>query len=208
VLFATKSQLPSAVLNLTEKPRGSLRTAGSARYLGRTSLQRTRRREGELSHSPSKVRRARLPADGRETDGQRTLGSLLEHVGHADVFEAIGAFPDPVCARAFGVDDSLGNAAVQASATVGNSSSHLDSPLAIEVRQQVDEVEVLEEERAVHASSLGHVRVRHGHAIGSSVDAASCQWKGSQFSCSDIAEASGQSTIGRRYMMPSIGCEG
>lgn len=123
VLFATKSQLPSAVLNLTEKPRGSLRTAGSARYFGCTSLQRACRSEGEDNYSPSKVRRTRLPADGREADGQRTLGTLLEHVGHADVFEAIGAFPDPVCARAFGVDDSLGNAAVQASATVGDEST-------------------------------------------------------------------------------------
>lgn len=100
------------------------------------------------------------------------------------------------------MDDSLGNAAVQASVrcnrqsespldkadqggrrrehvsgvrSVGDSSPRHHSPLAIEMRQQVNEVEVLKEERAVHASSLGHVRVRHGHAIGSGVDPASCQ---------------------------------
>lgn len=73
--------------------------------------------------------------------------ALLEDVCQAKVIESIGRPVDTVCSTTLGVDDTLWDT------------------LAVEVREQVDQVVVLEEERTVLADTLGLVRVRHGNAI-------------------------------------------
>jgi len=46
----------------------------------------------------------------------------------------------------------------------------LGNTLSVKVRQEINQVEVLEEERAFGTCSLDGVRVGHGHAVGGSVD--------------------------------------
>lgn len=57
-----------------------------------------------------------------------------------------------MCTTAFGVNDALGDT------------------LTVEVGDEVDEVEVLEEKRAVCTSTLCFVRVRHRNAVAGSID--------------------------------------
>jgi hypothetical protein len=42
------------------------------------------------------VVRTRLSTNGRESSGQRNLGSLLEHVGETEILETVGTFKDTV----------------------------------------------------------------------------------------------------------------
>jgi len=46
----------------------------------------------------------------------------------------------------------------------------LGDPLTVEVRDEIDQVEVLEEKRTVLAHALDLVRVGHGNAIAGGVD--------------------------------------
>lgn len=55
------------------------------------------------------VARARLASDGRETNSDGALGTLLEEAGNAEVVERVGADPLAVGSRALGVDDTLGD---------------------------------------------------------------------------------------------------
>jgi len=60
---------------------------------------------------PREVRRSSLAADCGEADCERAFHTFLEHIRHAEVLETVGAFPCPVCAGSFRMDDSLGNPA-------------------------------------------------------------------------------------------------
>lgn len=73
--------------------------------------------------------------------------TLLEDVCKADIIKSIGGPVDTVCSTTLGVNDTLGDT------------------LAVEVREQIDQVVVLEKKRPVLADTLGLIRVRHGNAI-------------------------------------------
>lgn len=88
-----------------------------------------------------------LATDGREAHGDGALGVLLEEFRETEVVHGVGADEAALCATALCVDYALRNA------------------LAVEVGEQVDQVEVLEEQRTVLADSLRLVGVRHGNAI-------------------------------------------
>jgi hypothetical protein len=73
--------------------------------------------------------------------------TLLEDVCQADIIESIGCPVNTVCSTTLGVNDTLGDT------------------LAVEVREQIDQVVVLEKKRPILADTLGLIRVRHGNAI-------------------------------------------
>jgi hypothetical protein len=73
--------------------------------------------------------------------------ALLEDVCQTKVIESVGSPVDTVRSTTLGVDDTLWDT------------------LAVEVREQVDQVVVLEEERAVLADTLSLIRVGHRNAI-------------------------------------------
>jgi hypothetical protein len=102
----------------------------------------------ETTRVTSQIGSAALATDSRETDGDRALDILLEDVCQADIVKRIGCPVDTVCSTTLGVDDTLWDT------------------LAVEVREQVDQVVVLEEKRTVLADTLGLIRVGHGNAIG------------------------------------------
>jgi len=99
------------------------------------------------------VGRTGLSTDGRESSGQGDLGSLFEHVGETEVLESIGTFENSVSSTSLGVNNTLGN------------------PLSVKVTEQIDQVEILEQQRSVLAGSLNLVGVGHGHTIASGVNA-------------------------------------
>ena len=73
--------------------------------------------------------------------------ALLEDVCQADVVQSIGRPVDTMCSTTLGVDDTFGNT------------------LTVEVREQVDQVVVLEKKGAVLADTLSLVGMGHGNAI-------------------------------------------
>jgi len=77
--------------------------------------------------------------------------ALLENVCQAKVVESIGRPVDTVCSTTLGVDNTLWDT------------------LTVEVREQVDQVVILKEQRAVLADALCLVGVGHGNAIRSCV---------------------------------------
>ena len=104
--------------------------------------------DGEAARVPRAVVRAGLAAHRREADGDGArLAFFAEDVGDGEVRERVRALEVAVGAAALGVDDALGD------------------PLAVEVREQVDQVEVLQEQGTVLACPLGLVRVRLRHAV-------------------------------------------
>jgi hypothetical protein len=126
--------------------------------------------DGETSRITSEIARAGLATNSGESGGDWTLGTLLEHVGHTEVLETVGTFPYTVGSRSFGVHDSLWDSGIS-SALVGESRL-CHSPLPIEVRKKVDQVEILQQERSVEARSLSGVRVRNWYTVASGIDAA------------------------------------
>jgi len=107
----------------------------------------------EASRITSTVMRARFATNGRETNGDGTLfASLTPEVGRANVVKRLCALEDAVCSTTLGMDNSFWN------------------PLTVEVRNQIDEVKVLEEKRAVGTGTLGLVGVRDRGAIAVRVD--------------------------------------
>lgn len=82
----------------------------------------------ETPRIPSAIVRAGLSADGGEADANRTfVASLAEEFGKAEVIERLRAPVVSVSASTFGVDHTFWNT------------------LSIEVRDEVNEVEVLEQ---------------------------------------------------------------
>jgi len=101
----------------------------------------------ETTRVASKIGSSALATDGRETDGDGALMTLLEDVCQADIIKSVGCPVDTVCSTTLGVNDTLGDT------------------LAVEVREQIDQVVILEKKRPVLADTLGLIRVRHGNAI-------------------------------------------
>lgn len=108
--------------------------------------------DGETTRVASKIGAAALTTNGRETDGDGALLALLEDVREAQVVQRLGSPIETVGTTALGVDYTLGNT------------------LAVEVGEQIDQVEVLEEQRTVLADTLRLVGVRHGNAITGGVE--------------------------------------
>jgi len=96
--------------------------------------------------------RARLTPDGGEADCDGARLSRLEDVCQAEVIKRVGSLVNTVGSGALCMDDTLGD------------------PLTVEVRDEIDQVEVLEEKRAVLAHALDLVRVGHRDAIAGGVD--------------------------------------
>lgn len=85
----------------------------------------------------------RLTTDSGESDGDGALLASLEDVGKTKVVKRVGGLVESVGSATLGVNNTLWDT------------------LAVEVRKEVDQVEVLEEKRAVLSDTLGLVRVRH-----------------------------------------------
>ena len=99
------------------------------------------------------VVRARLATDRGKSHSQRAfLPCLAEDVGHAKVVHRIGAFEGSVSSAALGVDNSFWNS------------------LAVEMGDEIDQVEVLEQEWAIDTDSLGFVWVRVWSTIAGGVN--------------------------------------
>lgn len=96
--------------------------------------------------------RTRLATDGRKPHSDRALLARLEEVRHADIVQGVGGLVVTVGATTLSVDNTLRNA------------------LAVEVGEQVDQVEVLQEQGTVLADSLRFVWVRHRGAIAGGVE--------------------------------------
>lgn len=106
----------------------------------------------EFDRKPSGVSCAvvgtRLATDGRESNRDGALFAFgRENVNHGQLGNGVCAFEEAMSATAFGVDDTFGNS------------------LAVEMSQEINQVEVLQEQRPILASPLSLVRMRHGHAI-------------------------------------------
>lgn len=123
--------------------------------------------DGEPPGVAGTVRGALLAADRGEAGEQLgLLADALEHVDDGDVANVIGDLELAVGARTLGVDHTLGDS------------------LAVKVGQQVDQVEVLQQERTITANALGSLGVHDRTAIGRGVDrsliVAVGLWTGSQ----------------------------
>jgi len=109
--------------------------------------------DGEASWVTGGVGGAGLATDGRESDGDRAFEALVgEAVCEADVLERLCALENTVGSGSLGVDDTLRDA------------------LSIKVREEIDKVEVLEEERSILSDALCLVGVRHGDTVRRGVD--------------------------------------
>ena len=101
----------------------------------------------------STVVRAGFATHGGESDGDGALLSLgAEHVCHADIVERLGACEDTMGPATFGVDNTLRNT------------------FPIEVGDEIDQVEILKEERSIGTSPLSLIWMGHWHAIAGGVD--------------------------------------
>jgi len=105
----------------------------------------------ETTRVSGAVVRARLTTNGRESDSDGALLAGLEDVGHAEVVERVGGLVETVGTTTLGVNDTLGNT------------------LAVEVGEEVYQVEVLEKERSILANTLHLIGVRHRDTIGGCV---------------------------------------
>lgn len=101
----------------------------------------------------STVMAARLATNCRESNSDWALLSLFgKDVQSCQVGDWIGTFEEAVSTRALGVDNTLGDT------------------FPVEMREQIDEVEILKQERPILTNALRLVRVRHGNTIGSGVE--------------------------------------
>lgn len=86
--------------------------------------------------------------DGRESSGNGTLLALgREDVCHTQLWNGVGTFEEAMSTAALGVDDTFWNS------------------LAVKMREQINEVEVLDKKGAVLSSSLTLVGMWDGHTI-------------------------------------------
>jgi len=104
--------------------------------------------DGKASGVSSTVMRARLTTHGGESDGHRASLALgAPNVERGQVIDRVSAFEETMGSRALCVDYTFGDS------------------LSVKMSQQVNEMEVLQEEGAVVATSLRFVGMRHGGAI-------------------------------------------
>jgi hypothetical protein len=108
------------------------------------------------------IGRARLATDSREPHGDRTFGALCEHVGDTEVREVVGTLEDTVRSTALGVNNTLGDPILSASYCVEVE----DLPLSVKMREQINQVEVLQQEGSVETCTLDGVWVALGRAVG------------------------------------------
>lgn len=146
--------------------RVSLLGVNEVRKLGRISQEKDRSVVGnqipvtlsglelhrETSWITSTVVRSRLTTDSREPYCDWTLLSWLEHVCYTQVLESLGRLVYTVSSRTLSVNDTLWDT------------------LAVEMGEEIDEVEVLEEKRTTLSDSLGLVWVWHWDTIAGSID--------------------------------------
>lgn len=108
--------------------------------------------DGEATGITGTVGGTLLTTDGREAHkGLGLLANTLEHVNGGDVTDVVGDLEFTVGTGTLGVDDTLGDS------------------LAVKVGQQIDQVEVLKEQRTITTNPLGGLRVKDGAPIGGSV---------------------------------------
>lgn len=93
---------------------------------------------------------------------------------NGQVLQPISALEVAMRAGAFGVDDSFWDPASQRlklcfGSGVAAITPH--TPLSVKVRQQVDQMEILQEQRAVDSGTLGGVGMRDWCAVGRGVHA-------------------------------------
>ena len=101
----------------------------------------------------SSIWRAFLTTDRGETSNAASfLANIEEHVNVCDIANVVRDFEFAVCAGTFGMYNTLWNA------------------LTIEMGQQIDQVEILEQERAILTNSLVRLWALDGAAIGCGVD--------------------------------------
>lgn len=106
----------------------------------------------EASWVTGTVVRSRLATDGGKPNGNGALLAGLEDVGTGEVVHGIG-----------GLVVSMGTATL----CVNNS---LWDTLAVKVRDQIDQVKVLKEQRAIVSCTLRLVWVRHWSTVAGSID--------------------------------------
>jgi len=93
--------------------------------------------DGEPARVASAVVRAGLATHGAKPDGNGAFPSLrAEEVGYRQVGDGTGALENSMCPRALSVHDTLGDA------------------LTIKVGKNIDQVEILQQEWPVFATSL------------------------------------------------------
>ena len=96
--------------------------------------------------------RARFATNGGEAHSDRARLSLLgKDIGQTEIVHWLGAFEGSVGSAAFGMDHPLGDS------------------LSVEVGDEIDQMEVLEQERPVDTDSLGFIRVGVWYAIAGGV---------------------------------------
>lgn len=109
--------------------------------------------DAEATRIASAVVGTGLATDGGETDSDGAfLVGDAEDIGLTQIIHGLGALEGTMSTTALGMDDSLGN------------------PFAVEVRDKIDQVEILQQQRTIGADPLGLVGVRHWHAIAGGVD--------------------------------------
>ena len=109
--------------------------------------------DGKASRITGTVVRAGLPTDGRETDGDWAfLAGLANEVGKADIVQRLCAGEDSVGSGTFGMYDTLRDT------------------FTVEMGEEVDQVEVLEEERTICPGPLCLVWMWHRHTIAGGIE--------------------------------------
>jgi len=107
----------------------------------------------EASRVTSTVGRAGLATYCGESNGNGALGLRAEEWCKAEIGNRVGGAVDTVSSSTLGVNDTLRNA------------------LSVEVREEIDEVEVLEKKGTFAANTLCLVGVRNNNAIRGAVRA-------------------------------------
>ena len=138
--------------------------------------------DGEAARVAGRVGRSALATNSRETSsGARLVANFAEEFGAGEVRDVVGDLKYAVSSASLGVDDTLpadvkasGSSGDRFRRTAGEPVSPPDSrnALAVKVREQVNQVEVLEEERSVRAGALRSIRLLHGRTLRRGVDGA------------------------------------
>lgn len=132
--------------------------------------------DGETARVACRVGRSTLATDSRETSsGAGLVSDLAEELGAGEIGDVVGDLKDAVRSASLGVDNTLPADAIrQYLVAIADplSPPDLRNALAVKVREQVDQVEVLEEERSVRAGTLSSVRLLNGSALRRGIDGA------------------------------------
>jgi hypothetical protein len=108
--------------------------------------------DGETTRISGTIVRARLTTNSGESHADGALLASLEDVGHAKVVKGVGGLVETVGTTTLSVNDTLGDT------------------LSVEVREEIYQVEVLEEKGTVLANTLDLVGVRHWDTVAGCVE--------------------------------------